>query len=162
MLFRNKYITQPAVTTADALVHTGEDLCSALAGATPGSNATRLAVDKLMKIFQTKAAEEQTPTNAQRVRKVIAHTQKVANETTDNDAKLQGTTTIADLTDDKQSTGDGSDDDDDASICSPVQVATDDDDGLWMTGLQVTYPSNSNNPSTPPQVTQDLPPSQNT
>ena len=32
------------------------------------------------------------------------------------------------------------------STCPPVRAATDNDDGLQMTGLQVTYPSNSNNP----------------
>ena len=91
VFFRNKYITQPTVTAADAFVRTGEDLCSALTDASLGSDATRLAVDKLMKIYRTKAAKEQTPTDA-----------------------------------------------------------------------QVMYPSNSNNPIAPPQVTQDLPPSQNT
>ena len=161
VFFRNKYITQPAVTAVDALVRTGEDLCRALTGATPGSDATRRAVDELMEIFKTKAAEEQTPTDAQRVRKAVAHDQRVASET-DNDTKLQGTAATAELTDDEQSTGEASDDDNDASTCPPARAATDDDDGLRMTGLQVTYPSNSNNPVTPPQVTQDLTPSQNT
>ena len=153
MFFRNKYITQPAVTTADALVRTGEDLCRAHTGATPGSNASRLAVDKIVEIFKTKAAEEQTPTNSQRVRKAIAHAQRVANETTDNDAKLQGTATTTELTDDKKLTGDASDDDDNASTYPPVRAAMDDDDGLRKTGLQITYPSNSNNHIALPQVT---------
>ena len=162
VFFRNKYITQPTVTAADALVRTGEDLCSALTGSTPGSDATRRAVDSLMEIFKTKAAEEQTPTDAQRVLKTVAHAQRVANEALDDDAKSQGTATTAELTDDEQSTGDALDDDDDASTCQPVRAPTDDDDGLRMTGLHVTYPSNKNNPIAPPQVTQDLPPSQNT
>ena len=162
VFFRNKYITQPAVITSDALVRTGEDLCSAITGATPGSDATRLAVAKLMEIFKTKAAEEQTPTDAQRVRKAIAHAQRVANKTTDDDAQSQGPAATADLTNNKQSTGDASDDDNDASTCSPIRAATDNDDGLRMTGLQVTYPRNINNPIAPPQAIQDLLPSQNT
>ena len=32
VFFKNKYITQPTVTAADALLRTGEDLCSALTG----------------------------------------------------------------------------------------------------------------------------------
>ena len=89
VFFRNKYITQPTVTAADALVRTGEDLCSALTGSTPDSDATRRAVDSLMEIFKTKAAEEQTPTDAQRVLKTVAHAQRVANEAqTDNTTAL--------------------------------------------------------------------------
>ena len=110
-------------------MRTGEDLCSALTRATPGSDATRRAVDELMGIFKTKAVKEQTPTNAQRVRKVVVHAQMVASEA-DNDTKLQGTTATAELTDYEQSTGDASDDDNDASTCPPVRAATDDDDDL--------------------------------
>ena len=162
VFFRNKYITQAAVNAADALIRTVKDLCSTLTGATPGSNATRLAVDRLMGIFKAKATKEQTRTDTQRVRKEIAHAQRVANETTDDDTKLQGTAATTDLTNDKQSTGKAYDDNNDAITCQTIRVDTDNDNSLWMTGLQVTYLSNGNNLVAPPLVTQDLPPSQNT
>ena len=81
VFFRNKYITQPTVTAADALLQTGEDLFSALTGSAPNSDTTRRAVDQLMDIFKTKAANKHTPTDAQRVRIKVARSQRVANKT---------------------------------------------------------------------------------
>lgn len=69
----------------------------------------------------------------------VAHAQRVANKMTDDNTKLQGTAATIELTDYKQSTGEVSDDDDDnLSTGRPIGAGIGNDDGLQMTGLQVT------------------------
>lgn len=77
-----------------------------------------------------KAADEQTPTEAQRVRKEVVNIQRGTTETTRDNTKLQGTAATIDLTDDKQSSGVASYDDINLSTCKRVGAGKEDDGGL--------------------------------
>ena len=153
---------QRTVTAADALVDTEENLYSTLTNAAPSSDATQRAIDNIMQICKSKVVDEQTPTDAQRVCKEVANTQKVANEAAHDNTKSQGAAATGDLTANEQSTGVASCNDINLSMCGPVGANTDNGDGMRMTGIQVTYLNNTSSHVVLSLVTQELPPSQNT
>ena len=54
-IFKHKYLTQPNMTDADALVQMADGLCGALQNMEPESKVMKAAVNALMKIFNTRA-----------------------------------------------------------------------------------------------------------
>ena len=76
VFFRHKYITQPTVTMADAILRAGDDKYQALKGVIPENGATRTAVDYLMGIFKKQAKTEETATDTQRVLRQKAQAQR--------------------------------------------------------------------------------------
>ena len=55
VFFKHKYLTQPNMTDADALVQMADGLCGALQNMEPESKVMKAAVNALMKIFNTRA-----------------------------------------------------------------------------------------------------------
>jgi hypothetical protein len=66
LFFKHKYLTQPSVTAADAIVLASEDLCQVLKDLPPAEGEKRTAVELLMEIFKGVGDKEETETNAQR------------------------------------------------------------------------------------------------
>ena len=77
VFFKHKYITQPTITTSDALLRASEDVCEALLKSQPSSKKTRTAVDKLIEIFKGKAKSELSPKDLQRSKLKTALEQRV-------------------------------------------------------------------------------------
>ena len=77
VFFKHKYITQPRITTADALLRASEDICDALLNTAPTSKKTRSAVDALIDIFRGTSNEEQSATDQQRTKLKSALAQRV-------------------------------------------------------------------------------------
>ena len=73
VFFKQHHITRPTVTTADTLIHTGQELCAELTGKDPESSQTKNAVQTLMKIFKEKASRSEVDTDHQRVCRAVAH-----------------------------------------------------------------------------------------
>ena len=76
----HKYITQPQITDKDALIQAGDQLKNALQKAEPESEAMKVAVNALVKIFEARAATEQSNTDNCRVQRPNALQQRVATE----------------------------------------------------------------------------------
>ena len=55
VFFKHKYLVQPPVTAADALVKAVDDLSKVVKGLVPTSEQTQVAITKLMGIFKGKA-----------------------------------------------------------------------------------------------------------
>ena len=72
MFFKQHHITRPTVTTADALIQTGQELRKELTAKAPDSSQTRNAVETLMKIFKDYASREEVAADRQRVRRAVA------------------------------------------------------------------------------------------
>ena len=87
--FKDKYLTQPAVTMSDTILRVGDDLCQALKGVIPKNGATRTAVDHLMDIFKKQAKKEETVTNTRRVLRQKAQAQRVQSEEAVEEVKGQ-------------------------------------------------------------------------
>ena len=134
MFFKQHHITRPTVTTANALIHTGQELCKELTAKALDSTDTKNAVEILMRIFKDHASREEVAADGQRVRRAVAQAwRKKAEEdmtakhqrVPDEDKLFEGTGATDPLTDDTESVvGEG-------ILCE--------DDGLRMCGLQVTY-----------------------
>ena len=80
VFFKHKYITQPMVTTSDALLRASEDICDALLKTAPNNKKVRSAVDILVDIFKGQAKAEESPADTQRARKNKAQAQRVEGE----------------------------------------------------------------------------------
>ena len=136
VFFKHHHITRPTITTADALLHTGQELCAELKGKAKDSPLTQKAVETLMNIFKAKASRSEAAADAQRVRRAVAMAMR--KETEEKDAKAQrvptdeddasvGTASTSALTDDEESVVSA----DDLVHEKPFK----EDDGLHMTGL---------------------------
>jgi len=142
VFFKHKYITQPTVTTSDALLRASEDICDALLKTASNNKNTRTAVDLLIDIFKGQAKAEESSTDVQRKRKNDAQAQRVAGEDFNDDETVQTSNTNSSRA---QRVGDEPE-----RVVehqkpeSTIDFDTDpeDDDGdLRMPGLTVTYPS---------------------
>jgi len=81
VFFNHKYLTQPTITTSDALLKAADDLSQAVKGVIPQTGATMEALEKLVDIFKQQAKEKEDSATRQRVRKERALTQRVRTET---------------------------------------------------------------------------------
>ena len=157
LFFKQQHITCPTITTADALIHTGQELCAELTAKDPGSLQTNRAVETLMQIFREKASRSEVDADHQRVRRAMAHALRKRTEEElaakpqrvpagDDDCSV-GTADTEPLTDEEE------------SVVGENQIAY--DDGLRMNGLQMTY-SATKEASSPKVISQDDSPSQYT
>ena len=78
--FKSKHIAQPYLTMSDALILIGENLCNALSGKAPNSNATASTIKQLMEIYKKNTEKEQTNVDAQRVKRTVAQAQRAEGE----------------------------------------------------------------------------------
>ena len=122
VFFKHKYLTQPAVTSADAIVLASEDLCQALKGLPPVKGDTRTAVELLMDIFKGVGSEEETETDVQRKRMTEASTERIISDEAENDAEIEGIWTV------------------------PDELELADDDLRTTKSVQIVYPSNHLSP----------------
>jgi len=76
VFFKHKYLTQPGMTDADALVQAADGLRGALQSTKPESDAMKEAVNALVKIFNRQAEMEQGPTDERRKMRAAAQRQK--------------------------------------------------------------------------------------
>ena len=93
VFFKHKYITQPPITTSDALLRASEDICEALRKTAPNNKNTRTAIDLLIDIFKGQAKSEETPTDNHRARMNKAQDQRteVGNISDDATIKMSNT-----------------------------------------------------------------------
>ena len=80
VFFRHKYLTMPAITTADALIKAADNLVEVITGQLPKNNVTADAVEQLMEIFKTEAKAATCDNHTQRVLRENAQVQRVAKE----------------------------------------------------------------------------------
>ena len=139
--YRCQDVWVSATTTTDALIHTGQELCAKLRGKTPDSPLTKKAVENLMNIFKSAA-------DTQRVRKSVAMAMQKETEKqgaaaqrvpASEDEEFVGTISTPMLTDDKESVVSAKD--------LTHEAPLEEDIGLRMTGLEVTYPSQKDRPA---------------
>ena len=142
MFFEHHHATHLTITTSDALIHTGQELCAEPRGKAPGSPLTKKAVKTLMNIFKSKASRTEVAADAQRVRKAVAMAMQKETEkqgTTaqrvpaSEDDESAGTTISSPLMDDEKTVVSA----EDLSHEAPLEEEGD----LRMTSLEVTYPS---------------------
>ena len=62
-IFKHKYLTQPNMMDANALVQAADGLCGALQDTEPKSKAMKATVNALVKIFNSRAEMEKGPTD---------------------------------------------------------------------------------------------------
>ena len=157
VFFKHKYLTQPGMTDTDALIQAADNLKGALLEAKPESNAMKLAVNALMKIFKTKSETEQSPIDQRRNLRANAQRQRIATEQQEEQTQRVGQSAQNDSAQrvPNDPTPDG------AQRVPPDEVA--EDSAVLMPGLEVTYPSLKEKELRPPVVSQDCEgPSQNT
>ena len=70
--FKHHHVTHPTITTTDALIHTGQEVCAKLRGKVPDSPLTKQAVETLMNIPKLIASRTEAAAGTQRVRKAVA------------------------------------------------------------------------------------------
>jgi hypothetical protein len=88
VFFKHKYITQPTVTAADALVQAPEEMCQVLKGLSPIKGETRTAVELLVDIFKKVGSEEETDVDAQR--KQVGEAANKRTKSDEAEAELEG------------------------------------------------------------------------
>ena len=140
---KKQHITRPTVTTADALIHTGQELCAELTAKDPESSETKKAVETLMKIFKDKASRAEVAADRQRVRRAVAQALRKKTEE-DIAAKPQRVPEE----EDNLSVGTGATEsltDDEESVLGEDALEIDND--LRIDGLQVTYPTSKEKPT---------------
>ena len=165
VFFKHKYITQPEITTADALTIASDNLCNALRNAPSESNAMQTAVNALTKIFKCQAQSSTSETDLARARRKVAQDQRVHAEETAKQAQRVQTESQAQHP--QRVETDAAEPAPDSSTLQESDLDPDamNDDEICMPGLQVTYPSNSEDAGQahPAVVSQDdWGPSQNT
>ena len=69
MFFKHKYLTQPTITTSDALIKAADDLSKAVKGVIPQKGATMEALEQLVDIFKQQAKDKEDNARRQRVHK---------------------------------------------------------------------------------------------
>ena len=72
MFFEHHHATHLTITTSDALIHTGQEVCAKLRGKVPDSPLTKQAVETLMNIPKLIASRTEAAAGTQRVRKAVA------------------------------------------------------------------------------------------
>ena len=111
-VFKHYHVTRPTVTTADALIHTGQKLCAELRGKAPDSQLTKKAVETLMNIFKAKVSRTEAAADAQRVRNAVAMAMQKETEkqgaaaqrvSASKDKEFVGMTSTSPLTDEEES-----------------------------------------------------------
>jgi len=80
LFFKHKYLTQPTITTSDALIKVADDLSKAVNGVIPQKGATMEDLEQLVDIFKQQAKEKEDSATRQRVHKENALTQRVQME----------------------------------------------------------------------------------
>ena len=151
VFFKHKYITQPTVTTSDALLRASEDICDALLKTAPNNKNTRTATDLLVDIFKGQAKAEESPTDVQRARKDEAQTQRVAGENTGNNESSNPESDQAQrVVNEAQRVATESE----PEPISHQDILEKDDGDLRMSGLTVTYPSTKDSDVDPNIVSQ--------
>jgi hypothetical protein len=80
VFFKHKYLTQPTITTSDALLKAADDLSNAVKGVIPQKGATMEALEQLVNIFKKQAREKEDSATRQKVHKENALTQRVQME----------------------------------------------------------------------------------
>ena len=65
--FKHKYLTQPTITDADAILHVADNMCQALMKVVSERGATRNIIDHMMDIFKQETKKAETPTDVQKV-----------------------------------------------------------------------------------------------
>ena len=81
VFFKHKYLTQPPVTQADALLRATDDVCDLLRGKVPVKGDVRTALDMLMDIFSEQAEKTiTTPTDTHREQRSRAHANRTTTE----------------------------------------------------------------------------------
>jgi len=80
LFFKHKYLTQPTITTSDALIKAADDLSKAVNGVIPQKGATMEDLEQLVDIFKQQAKEKEDSATRQRVHKENALTQRVQME----------------------------------------------------------------------------------
>ena len=138
------------MTTADALLHTGEDICNTLLKAEPASKRTRTAIDALVNIFKGDAEAERMATDIQRAKLQQALAQRV---------DLEDLPGLVEASDDESVSSSESDDDTLQRVEGQSQrVGPGEEEGdgeLRMEGLAVTYPSQKDSGNGAPIITPD-------
>ena len=81
VFFKHKYLTQPAITTSDAILRATDTLGEALTGALPTSSATTRAVDHIVEALTGYAATKETEVDRQRAQKNHLQSQRVDYDT---------------------------------------------------------------------------------
>ena len=80
VFLKQKYLTQPTSTAADALLRAGENICNALENIPPATNKKRRAIGFLMDIFKDQAKKDEFATETQRVCMESAQAQRVVSD----------------------------------------------------------------------------------
>jgi hypothetical protein len=80
VFFKNKYLTMPTITPANALIRAADYLTDAIAGLIPAPTTTQDAVDQLMVIFKQQAHAANDTATAQRVLIERTQAQRVINQ----------------------------------------------------------------------------------
>ncbi len=80
MFSQLKYLTQPTITTSDALLKAADDLSNTVKRVIPQKGATMEALEQLVDIFKKQAREKEDSATRQRVHKENALTQRVQME----------------------------------------------------------------------------------
>ena len=86
VFFKHRYLTQPTITDADAILLASDNLCAAIKGVAPDFGPTKTAIAHLIDIFKYQATAAETKVDAQWVLRDKAQDQRVATEANkDND-----------------------------------------------------------------------------
>ena len=152
---KHKYITQPEITNTDALLKASSNLCDTLQNAASESSAMEVAVKALMKIFKGKAAMDATKIDRRRERRKEAQRQRVFPNEEEAEAQRVADNKVATQRVAKEGANP-------QKAEETPQSDLEEEGGLQMPGLEVTY-LELEEADAPPVVSQDdNGPSQNT